>query len=151
MNTPPADSHFGFISPLAPQLARFLALKHAIGHRYREEGRVLHDLDCFLNSRLSANDPVITSAMVHDYVARRGDESETTRAHRLTLIREVCRLLRLDNARVVVLGFLAATRVGVSCKHVLNCHRDGHHRYARLSLAPHCAFCIWSDCGPGSY
>jgi integrase len=102
MNTPPADSHFGFISPLAPQLARFLALKHAIGHRYREEGRVLHDLDCFLNSRLSANDPVITSAMVHDYVARRGDESETTRAHRLTLIREVCRLLRLDNARVVV-------------------------------------------------
>jgi integrase len=39
---------------------------------------------------------------VHDYVARRGAESETTRAHRLTLIREVCRFLRLDDARVVV-------------------------------------------------
>jgi integrase len=39
---------------------------------------------------------------VHEYVARRGAESETTRAHRLTLIREVCRFLRLDDARVVV-------------------------------------------------
>ncbi len=39
---------------------------------------------------------------MHDYVARKGTESETTRAHRLTLIREVCRFLRLDDARVVV-------------------------------------------------
>jgi integrase len=102
MNTLPADSQFGFVSPLAPQLARFLALKHAMGYRYGEEGRVLRDLDCFLNSRLSADDPVITTAIVYDYVARRGSESETTRAHRLTLIREVCRFLRLDDARVVV-------------------------------------------------
>jgi integrase/recombinase XerD len=102
MNTVPADCHLGFISPLAPQLARFLALKHAMGYRYREEGRVLRDLDCFLNSRLSAADPLITPTIVHDYVARRGAESETTRAHRLTLIREVCRFLRLDDARVVV-------------------------------------------------
>lgn len=39
---------------------------------------------------------------MHDYVARRGTESETTRAHRLTLIREVCRFLRLEDARTVV-------------------------------------------------
>lgn len=102
MNTVPADFHFGFISPLAPQLARFLALKRAMGYRYREEGRALRDLDYFLNSRLSAGDPLITPAMVHDYVARRGTESETTRAHRLTLIREVCRLLRLDDTRAFV-------------------------------------------------
>jgi integrase len=73
-----------------------------MGYRYREEGRVLRDLDHFLNTRLSAADPLITPAVVHDYVARRGAESETTRAHRLTLIREVCRFLRLDDARVVV-------------------------------------------------
>jgi integrase/recombinase XerD len=102
MNALPASSHFGFVSPLAPQLAQFLALKHAMGYRYREEGRALRDLDGFLNSRLSTDNPVITPAIVHDYVARRGAESETTRAHRLTLIREVCRFLRLDDARVVV-------------------------------------------------
>lgn len=102
MNAPPTASDSGFVSPLAPQLARFLALKHAMGYRYREEGRALRDLDRFLNTRLSAGDPLVTPAVVHDYVARRGAESETTRAHRLTLIREVCRFLRLDDARVVV-------------------------------------------------
>lgn len=79
MNTLPEDYHFGFVSPLAPHLARFLALKRAMGYRYREEGAALRDLDCFLNSRLPASDPLITPAIVHDYVARRGAESETTR------------------------------------------------------------------------
>lgn len=102
MSAPPTVSDSGFVSPLAPQLARFLALKHAMGYRYREEGRALRDLDRFLNTRLSAGDPLVTPAVVHDYVARRGAESETTRGHRLTLIREVCRFLRLDDARVVV-------------------------------------------------
>jgi integrase/recombinase XerD len=100
MSAPPTES--GFASPLAPQLARFLALKQAMGYRYREEGRALHDLDRFLETRLSAADPLITLAIVHDYVARRGTESETTRAHRLTLMREVCQFLRLDDPRVVV-------------------------------------------------
>jgi integrase/recombinase XerD len=102
MSAPPTASDSGFISPLAPQLARFLALKHAMGYRYREEGRLLRDLDRFLKVRLSAADPLITSAIVHEYIARKGTESETTRAHRLTLIREVCRFMRLDDARVVV-------------------------------------------------
>ncbi len=102
MNTLPTDSHFRFVSPLASQLARFLTLKHAMGYRYREEGRALRELDGFLNSLLSADDPVITPTTVYDYVARRGNESETTREHRLTLIREVCRFLRLDDARVLV-------------------------------------------------
>ena len=101
MSAPPA-SDSGFVCPLAPQLARFLALKRAMGYRYREEGRVLRDLDCFFNTRLSAADPLITPAIVHDYVARRATESETTRAHRLTLIREVCRFLRLPFVRLGV-------------------------------------------------
>ena len=70
MNTQPASSQFGFVSPMAVKLTQFLT--------------------------------VITLAIVHDYVARRGAESETTRAHRLTLIREVCRFLRLDDPRVVI-------------------------------------------------
>lgn len=102
MSAPPKASDCGFVSPLALQLARFLALKHAMGYRYREEGRVLRELDRFLSTRLSAGDSLVTPAIVHEYVARRGAESETTRTHRLTLIRELCRFLRLDDARVIV-------------------------------------------------
>jgi integrase/recombinase XerD len=102
MSAPPKASDYGFVSPLASQLARFLALKHTMGYRYREESRVLRDLDRFLSTRLSSVDPLVSPTVVHEYVARRGTESETTRAHRLTLIREVCRFLRLDDARVVV-------------------------------------------------
>ena len=102
MNALPAISSPELISPLASKLVQFLSQKHAMGYRYREEGRALRELDRFLNTRLSPEDPVITLTIVHDYVARRGTESETTRAHRLTLIREVCRFLRLEDARTVV-------------------------------------------------
>ena len=102
MSAPSEVADRGFVSPIASQLAHFLALKRAMGYRYREEGRALRDLDCFLNTRLSVTDPLVTPAVVHEYVARRGAESETTRAHRLTLIREVCRFLRLDDVRVIV-------------------------------------------------
>jgi hypothetical protein len=71
MNALPASSSPEFISPLASKLVRFLAQKRAMGYRYREEGRALRELDRFLNTRLSPEDPVITLALVHDYVARR--------------------------------------------------------------------------------
>src|ERR1700683_1017862 len=102
MNDLPAISSPELISPLASKLVQFLAQKHAMGYRYREEGRALRELDRFLNTRLSPEDPVITLAIVHDYIARRGTESESNRAHRLTLIREVCRFLCLEDARTVV-------------------------------------------------
>jgi integrase/recombinase XerD len=101
MSNMPANSP-KFTSPLAATLEQFLAQKHAMGYRYREEGRALRELDRFLNTRLSPEDPVITPTIVHNYVARRGTESETTRAHRLTLLREVCRFLRLEDNRTVV-------------------------------------------------
>lgn len=102
MSNRPDSSGFGLVSPLASQLAQFLTLKQAMGYRYRDGLGALRDLDRFLNTRLSVDDPLITLAMAHDYVARRGPESETTREHRLTLIREVCRFLRIDDVRVVV-------------------------------------------------
>ncbi len=102
MNALPASSSFELISPLASKLVQFLAQKHAMGYHYRDEGRVLRELDRFLNTRLSPEEPFITLAIVHDYVARRSTESETTRAHRLSLMREVCRFLRLEDARTVV-------------------------------------------------
>jgi hypothetical protein len=37
MNAVPANSGMLFISPLALRLSQFLALKHAMGYRYREK------------------------------------------------------------------------------------------------------------------
>lgn len=102
MSTVPKMSGAAFTSPLATQIVEFLAQKHAMGYRYREEGRALRQLDSFLTTRLSPEDPLITMAIVQDYVARRGAETESTRAHRLTLIREFCRFLHLEDARTVV-------------------------------------------------
>ncbi len=93
-----------FYSPLASELKRFLEGKRAAGYQYREEGRQLGALDQFLARTLAADDPVITLAVVRAFVARRSTESETTRGHRLTLIREVCRFLALEQPRTVIPG-----------------------------------------------
>ena len=93
-------------SPLAAALQRFLEGKRAAGYRYRAEAEGLGALDRFLRETLPPTDPVITSDIVRAFVARRGTESETTRAHRLSLIREVCRFLALDDPRT----FVPATR-----------------------------------------
>ena len=94
--------HSTWSSPLAAALQRFLEGKRAAGYRYRAEAETLSVLDRFLGETLSPTDPVITSAIVRAFVARRGTESETTRAHRLALIREVCRFLALDDPRTFV-------------------------------------------------
>ena len=94
--------HSTWSSPLAAALQRFLEGKRAAGYRYRAEAKALGVLDRFLGETLSPTDPVITSDIVRAFVARRGTESETTRAHRLTLLREVCRFLALDDPRTFV-------------------------------------------------
>ena len=94
--------HSTWSSPLAAALQRFLEGKRAAGYRYRAEAQALGALDRLLSETLSPTDPVIISAIVRTFVARRGTESETTRAHRLTLIREVCRFLALDDPRTSI-------------------------------------------------
>ncbi|MGH2811353.1 MAG: tyrosine-type recombinase/integrase [Actinomycetota bacterium] len=91
-----------FSSPLADGLSRFLAFKRAGGCRYHDEARALRVLDQFLITAVNPHDPVITLEVVRGYVARKGEESETTRAHRLSLIRQVCRFLALEEARTTV-------------------------------------------------
>ncbi|MCL5258287.1 MAG: tyrosine-type recombinase/integrase [Firmicutes bacterium] len=93
-----------FRSPLAPALERFLEGKRAAGYHYCEEARALGVLDRFLAGTLAPGDPVITMAVVRAFVARRNTESETTREHRLTLIRQVCRFLALEQPRTAVPG-----------------------------------------------
>lgn len=99
---PPTPSTFS--SPVAASLHRFLESKRAAGYRYHEEARLLSVLDRFLAEQLSPEDPVITLDVVRAFVARRGTESEGTRAHRLSVIREVCRFLALEEPRIAIPG-----------------------------------------------
>ena len=93
-----------FSSPIGDALARFLAGKRAVGYRYREEVGVLRALDRFLRPVMAAEDPVLTIDLARAFVARRGVESETTRAHRLTIVREVCRFLALEEPRTAIIS-----------------------------------------------
>jgi hypothetical protein len=167
MNAAPASSSPELTSPLASKLGQFLAQKHAMGYRYREEGRVLREMDRFLNTRLSPENPVITLAIVHDYVARRGTESETTRAHRLTLMREVCRFLRLEDARTVVPDRRSLRIVRqrfvprvlsrdegkrfLQYKPAKSCRQDGHRRFGTRSWALPYVSCILPACEPENF
>ena len=99
-----AATAFVATSPFADALQRFLADKRAAGYRYRAGGEGLRALDRFLAIHVSTHDPVMTPDIVRQFVARRGQESETTRAHRLTLIRQVCRFLALEDPRTQIPG-----------------------------------------------
>jgi integrase len=92
-----------FSSPIGEALARFLEVKRAAGYRYREEAGALRALDRFLRSVMTPDDPVLTLDLARAFVARRGVESETTRAHRVTIVREVCRFLALDEPRTAII------------------------------------------------
>ena len=129
-------------SALSDQLARFLDFKRAAGYRYREEARVLNELDRFLAVHLSPDDPVITDQVVRAFVARRASESETTRAHRLTLIRQVCRFLALEEPRTALPGsrFLGIHRRAFVPR-VLTRNEGQRFLDACLTLAP-------SPCSP---
>lgn len=93
-----------FQCALAPALTRLLASKRAAGYHYRDEARALGVLDRFLSQRLSPEDPVITGEIARAFVARRGQESETTREHRASLLRVVTRFLALEDPRTAVPG-----------------------------------------------
>lgn len=100
------------VSPLAKSLEQFVQFKRGMGLRYRGAEGAIRDLDRFLSKRLKPRAPVITLAVVRDYVARRGTESEKTRAHRLTWIREFCRYRAAVDPRTAIppRGFLQIRR-----------------------------------------
>lgn len=104
MNAPTPRRSPHFSSPVASGLQRFLECKRAAGYRYDTEAQALSILDQFLGTHLAPDDPVISFEMIRGYVARRGQESETTRAHRLSLMRQVCRFLALEQPRTAVPG-----------------------------------------------
>lgn len=101
-----------FTSPLAMGIERFLQYKRTAGCRYLTEQTLLRQLDRFLGSCLGEN-PVITLDVVRAYVAHGPRRSESTRGHRLALIRELCRFLAAEDPRheIPPRGFL-----GIRCR-----------------------------------
>jgi integrase len=102
-----------FTSPLKDGLERFLQFKRAAGCRYREEARALGCLDRFLGRSLAGKDPVITLEVVRAYVAEADQRSDKTRKIRLSLIRELCRFLAIEDPRTAIppRNFLKISRV----------------------------------------
>lgn len=90
-----------FTSPLQDKLEDFLRFKRAAGCRYLAEETALGCFDRFLARHLAAEEPVITLDLVRVFV-REGQCSNTTRGHRLSLIRELCRYLAVEDARTAV-------------------------------------------------
>jgi integrase len=93
-----------FSCPIASVLQRFLDFKRAAGYDYRTEAQALRQLDRFLARRLPSTKPEITWDIIRAYLARQGRESETTRLHRLSLIRQVCRFLALEQPQTPIPG-----------------------------------------------
>jgi integrase len=91
-----------FTSPLKDGLERFLQFKRAAGCRYREEALALGCLDRFLDRYLAGKDPVITLEVVRAYVAEADRRSDKTRENRLSLIRELCRFLAIEDPRTAI-------------------------------------------------
>ena len=89
-------------SPLAPEIHRCLQCQRAAGYRYGEEARALQGLDRCLADPLAPDEPVLTPDLVRASLARRGTESETTRGHRLSLLRQLCRFLALTEPRTAI-------------------------------------------------
>lgn len=106
--TPPAPAPCpDFSSPVASALRRFLEFKRAAGYRYHGEMEALARLDRFLIPHLAADDPVISLDVIRAYVARRGQESDSTQGNRLS-----SRFLALEQPRTAIPGprFLGISR-----------------------------------------
>lgn len=87
-----------FTSPLASHLRRFQQFKYAAGYRYDLKERELGLMDGFFALHLSPADPVITDAIIRAYVTLTGKCA----VYRLTLLRQFCRFLALEEPRTVI-------------------------------------------------
>lgn len=101
-----------FSSPLKEPLYRFLESKRAVGYKYREEERCLFILDKFLKTVLPEENPAINCKIVRQYIARWGKENDTTRTHRLSLLRQFCIFLAFEQFHTFVppKGFMGIKR-----------------------------------------
>ena len=82
-----------FISPLGPVMARFIALKQALGRRYDSERRILGYLDTFLASK-TPDGADLTAATFSDWCQTLAPLCASTRRNRLWIVHQFCRYRR---------------------------------------------------------
>ncbi len=87
-----------FASPLASHLRRFQQFKCAAGYRYDLKETELRIMDELLALHLSPTDPVITDSIVRAYVTL----TEKNVICRLTVMRQFCRYLALEEPRTAI-------------------------------------------------
>lgn len=101
-----------FVSSFALQIQRFLQYKRALGNRYLVEEWELGKLDQFLCFHLPERDPLMTEEIVRSYLAGRSKNSETTREHSLSLLRQFSLFMAMEDTRTFIppRGFLGIHR-----------------------------------------
>ncbi|MDA2931113.1 tyrosine-type recombinase/integrase [Acidobacteria bacterium AH-259-O06] len=77
-----------FISPLAPIITRFLALKESLGRGYASERRFLHSLDSFLGHHPCASD--LTPETFASWCTTLQHLTPTVRRNRMRVVRNLC-------------------------------------------------------------
>ena len=102
MNNSPNRKANPFKSPIASQIERFLHFKRAAGYRYCEEERELLVLDRFFVSQLTAHNPIITDKIIRAYLAESRNNSDTTRANRLSILRQLCCFIEMEEPRTFI-------------------------------------------------
>jgi|SRR5208283_1894413 len=112
MNNSPNRKESSFQSPIASQIERFLQFKRAAGYRYCKEEEELIDMDRFLPSHLIATEPIITDKVVRAYLSHIRHTSDATRANRLSLLRQLCCFIALEEPKTFIppSGFLGIHR-----------------------------------------
>lgn len=80
----------------------FIAQKRALGYRYETEERYLRYFDAFTIER-KLREPVLTKELVEAWVETHPYESEKTRQHRVTIVREFARYLVASGQEAYIL------------------------------------------------
>lgn len=93
-----------FISPLGPVMARFIALKQALGRRYDSERRILGYLDTFLASK-APDGADLTAATFSDWCQTLAPLCASTRRNRLWIVHQFCRYRRRSEPACFIVSF----------------------------------------------
>ena len=104
----PTDPSNGFQSVLSACMEKFLQEKHVCGYAYREQTRILRDLDKLLvQAGLTTHE--LPRSIAREWLAKKSHESAGTQQLRITLVRQFSRfLLRLGHSAYVPDSTLAA-------------------------------------------
>ena len=126
-----------YSSLLGPAITRFLEHKRALGIIYMTQAQQLANFDRFLSGRLDPGKPVISEELVREWHSQWTDQKMITRKGRLTVIRQLCQFLVVEEPRT----FVPPVRfLGIGNSHyaprILTRHEAKRFLEVALSLRP---------------